>query len=101
MAQVTLKPRAIRDLKEISNYVAKNRSREQARNVLNKIAATIQANANYPLMGRSRNELFEGLRSFNVLSYIVFYFPIEDGIDVVRIIYSGRDLGSIDFDEIT
>jgi plasmid stabilization system protein ParE len=31
--------------------------------------------------------------------YIVFYFPLDDGIDVVRVLYGGRDLDAIFHDE--
>jgi toxin ParE1/3/4 len=100
MAQVSLSPRAIRDLKEISNYITRQSTSVQARNVLSKIASTMKTNAMHPLIGRSRNEISEGLRSFSILSYIVLYRPMEDGIRVVGIVHSSRDLSSIDFDDV-
>ena len=24
--------------------------------------------------------------------YVAFYFPLEDGVDLVRVVYGGRDL---------
>ena len=44
---------------------------------------------------RLRAELGEGLRSFPVGNYLIFYTPAADGIDVARIIYGGRDLPGI------
>ena len=96
MAQVILSPRAVRDLKDISKYLSKYNSISQVRDVLRKISSNLQANAKYPLLGRSRNELFEGLRSFTVMAYTVFYFPLEDGINVARIVYSSRDHTNLD-----
>jgi toxin ParE1/3/4 len=48
--------------------------------------------AEHPLLGRSRPELGERLRSFPVGNYLIFYTPSADGIDVTRVIYGGRDL---------
>jgi len=44
------------------------------------------------LIGRSRPELGENLRSFPVGNYLVFYVPRADGVDIARVIYGGRDL---------
>jgi hypothetical protein len=45
------------------------------------------------------------LRSFPVGRYVVFYRPQDDGIDVVRVLHSARDIESISeeggFDENT
>ena len=51
--------------------------------------------AAHPFLGRSRAELGEGLRSFPVGNYLVFYTPAVDGINVARVIYGGRDLPGV------
>jgi toxin ParE1/3/4 len=48
--------------------------------------------ATQPLMGRSRDELAPGLRSFAFGRYVVFYEPLADGIDVVRVLHGARDI---------
>ena len=48
--------------------------------------------AQMPEIGRSRPELAPELRSFPVGNYVIFYRPVEDGIQVIRILYGGRDL---------
>jgi toxin ParE1/3/4 len=48
--------------------------------------------AKFPTMGRSRDNLIEGLRSFPVKPYIIFYILIADGIEVLRIIHQARDI---------
>ena len=45
-----------------------------------------------PLAGRQRPELLPDLRSFPVGNYIVFYFPLPDGIEVVRVMHGRRDI---------
>jgi len=36
-----------------------------------------------------------GLRSFVVKSYFIFYLPLDDGIDILRLPHSSRDIESI------
>ena len=43
-------------------------------------------------MGRARVELGADLRSFPFGRYVIFYAPIDDGIDVVRVLHSARDI---------
>jgi toxin ParE1/3/4 len=43
-------------------------------------------------MGRPRDELALGLRSFAFGRYVVFVQPLADGIDVVRVLHSARDI---------
>lgn len=62
---------------------------------LDAVERTCELPANHPLLGRARPELGEGLRSFPVGSYLIFYLPGPHGIDVVRVIYGGRDLPGV------
>ncbi|HLP91141.1 MAG TPA: type II toxin-antitoxin system RelE/ParE family toxin [Nostocaceae cyanobacterium] len=52
-------------------------------------------------MGRSRYELLPGLRSFPVGSYLIFYFPINQSIEVIRVLHGARDIAKLfeDFGE--
>lgn len=43
-------------------------------------------------MGRLRQELRPGLRSFPVGNYLILYYPIPEGIAILRIIHGARDL---------
>lgn len=43
-------------------------------------------------MGRARDELLAGLRSFPFGRYLIFELAVEDGVDLVRVLHSGRDL---------
>lgn len=45
-------------------------------------------------MGRSREELAPSLRSLPVDKYVIFYRPIENGIQVERVLSGYRDLAS-------
>ena len=49
-----------------------------------------------PLAGRERPELRRGLRSFPVRNYIIFYIPVPDGIEVVRVMNGRQDIDADD-----
>lgn len=50
--------------------------------------------AQFPNMGKKQDTLLQGLTSFPVKPYIVFYVKIEDGIEILRILHQSRDLES-------
>lgn len=43
-------------------------------------------------MGRLRRELAPRVRSLPFGRYVIFYVPLDDGIDVVRVLHSARDI---------
>ncbi|HZW29832.1 MAG TPA: type II toxin-antitoxin system RelE/ParE family toxin [Isosphaeraceae bacterium] len=51
--------------------------------------------AEFPLMGRDRSELAPELRSSLVKPYVVFYRPLADGIEIIRVIHGSRDLSGL------
>ena len=55
--------------------------------------------ATQPLMGRARDELLPGLRSMPFGRYVIFYEPLSDGIDVVRVLHSARDIDAVFADD--
>jgi toxin ParE1/3/4 len=50
-------------------------------------------------MGRARPELADQLRSHPFRRYVIFYLPMKDGIDVVRVLHSARDVDTA-FDDV-
>ncbi len=48
-----------------------------------------------PEVGRNRFELASGLRSLAVGNYIVFYRPVSDGIQVIRVLHGARDIPAL------
>ena len=47
--------------------------------------------AEHPLMGPSRPELGATIRSFAIARYVLYYRPVTDGIEVVRVLHNARD----------
>jgi toxin ParE1/3/4 len=50
-------------------------------------------------MGRARHGLLVNLYSFAVRNYVIFYQPIPDGIEVLRVLHGARDIPRA-FDEM-
>ena len=82
------------DVEEIALYIF-DLNPVAAHHFLNALEETCELLAEHPLIGRLRQELGEGIRSFPVGNYLVFYTPASDGIDVARVIYGGRDLPGV------
>ena len=51
-----------------------------------------------PLAGRERADLRRGMHSFTVRNYAIFYLPLLDGIEVVRVMHGRQDIDADDLD---
>lgn len=94
MPRLLKRPEAENDLEEIWWYIAQD-SPHNADRFLNSIQERCMALAEFPQMGVRRDELKTGLRSQPVSQYLIFYFPLEDGIDIVRVLHRSRDADSL------
>lgn len=81
------------DLEEIWFYIALDNP-EAADALLDKIDEQSASLARDPRLGRARLELLDELRSFPVGNYVLFYRPMDDGIEIVRVLHGARDLPS-------
>ena len=88
--------RARVDIRDIWHYIAE-RNLPAADRVLDAIERIFHLLASHPMMGRERPELSPGIRSFVVMSWVVFYRVREDAIEVIRVLHGARDLDAIDF----
>jgi toxin ParE1/3/4 len=93
MPRILKRPLARTDLEEIWDFIA-DHSQERADSFVDRLDESIQTLALNPNLGRQRNELAEGLRSFPVGRYLI-YFPLPDGIDIVRVLHGSRDLSPL------
>ena len=90
--------RALSDLEEIWVYFSET-SEKTADKILKQITEKFPKLLNYPEMGRERNDLLIGLRSFPVGKFVIFYQRIEPGIEIVRVVHGSRDISPV-FDEM-
>ena len=91
MAVIVLQPRAKADLSEIWEFIADD-SDDQADAFIDLIDQKFQLLAQQAELGRRRDELAEGLRSFPVGRYVIFYLPIPGGVQIVRVLHGARDI---------
>lgn len=83
--------RANRDLVEIGLHIAQDSPRAAGR-VLTAIDRKCKMLARSPKLGRRREELSPGMRSFPVGSYVVFYRVMHGGVEIIRVLHGARDV---------
>lgn len=86
----TLAARA--DLRDIARYTRKTWGVKQARLYREELELSIQKLVLSPTVGRSREDVAPGVRSFPVAKHIAFYMESEDGIIVLRILHPRMDV---------
>ncbi len=94
MSEFRLAGEARLDLEEIWLYIA--RDNPEAADRLNRnIIQKFPFLAANPEVGRNRPELAPRLRSFPVNNYIIFFRPMENGIEIVRVLHGARDIPAL------
>jgi toxin ParE1/3/4 len=94
MPRVARRPLAETDILEIWNYIADD-SLAAADRWVDRIDKQFRVLATQPMMGRVRDELAPGVRSFPFGRYVIFYMPLDDRIDVVRVLHGARDIDAV------
>ena len=89
MSRLLYRPSASADIAEIWDYIAED-SIAQADAWVDRLDDTLRLLATQPRMGRAREELAAGIRSYPFGRYVVFYLPLDDGVEVARVLHSGR-----------
>ncbi|XWK91565.1 MAG: type II toxin-antitoxin system RelE/ParE family toxin [Phormidium sp.] len=69
--------------------------RQRRRRLKEAIKQQCKLLADFPNIGRNRDDLQPGLRSFPVDSYLIFYRQMAGGIEIVRFVSGYRDLEAI------
>jgi toxin ParE1/3/4 len=91
MPHVFTHPRAEADPVDIWRYIAQD-SPANADRMLDRINDTMNRLAAVPFMGQARVDLAPGLRMFPVGSYLIFFRPIESGLEVIRVLHGKRNI---------
>ena len=94
MAQVRRTVQANRDLLEIWVYIAESNPNAADR-LIDSLTATCQELAQSSGIGRSREELLKGMRSFPTGNYVIYYRQITNGIRVLRVLHGARQVEKI------
>lgn len=98
MSRLTFARGARVDLQEIHDYIAADNP-DAAERVVCAIESRCRSIVDMPNSGRKREELKPGLRSVREGNFIILYLGTEDGVYIVRIIHSKRDIEPLLLDE--
>ena len=85
------------DIKETWQYLSEQGDEAAARPI-REIIGKCKLLAYNPKIGRERNDLILNLRQFPLKNYNIFYFPIENGVEIYRVLHRSRDVIQI-FDD--
>ena len=92
MARIERSPRAKADILIAARYIAEqSQSRAAAKRWIDTINEKLKFLGRHPHAGEIRPDLGHDVRAFPVGSYIIFYRPSEQGIQVLRVLHGSRD----------
>lgn len=94
MGNYSFSDEAIHDLEEICEYIARSNPKAASK-IFDQIRQKCKLVANFPNMGKSYERLAHNLRGIIFQDYLIFYYPREDGIDVVHVVSGYQDLESL------
>lgn len=98
--RILITPQASVDLDDIYNFIAQNNPDiglqffDAARQTFNQLAKTPEIGTIYEVS----NPKLQGLRKWRVKrfdKYIIFYRHYDDLLEIIRILYAGRDISTI------
>ena len=100
MPCVTIRPRARQDLIDHFVFIAQD-NLDAAQRFLKEAEHAFGELTDMPALGRLRNfdnPRLAGMRCRSIPrfeNYLIFYRPVEEGIEVIRVLHGARDLNGI------
>jgi toxin ParE1/3/4 len=96
MGQIKLTPQAEEDIIDIWYYIAvENKSVLNADRFMDKMDTQLVFLSDNPKIGVLKPQYMQGLYQFVFGNYLIFYFPLPNGIEVIRVLHGARDLGRL------
>ena len=92
MLELIVSPEADDDLLDIWLRIATDRDTETADRVVDSLHQKFLVILTTPQMGRAREELAPYLRSIPEGNYMIFYRPIVNSVEIVRVVHGRRDI---------
>lgn len=89
---VNLSKRAQRDYANIQVYTVRTWDEQQWARYQSALHRAFQAISDNPAIGRARDELRPGYRSYSVEQHVILYRVTRDAVMVVQIIAGRRDI---------
>lgn len=94
MSRFRISTQAAQDIENIWKYLAENNLKAADR-LFDTLRESFPKLAKFPQMGKQRSELAPLLRSFPVKNYLIFYRPIDEGVEIVRILHGSQDVETL------
>ncbi|MEW6129552.1 MAG: type II toxin-antitoxin system RelE/ParE family toxin [Acidobacteriota bacterium] len=85
---------AQKDFQNIYDYIAEI-DEDAALDFTTRLQLMCDNLAKMPQMGRARDDLKKGLRSFFIESYVIFYQITGTDIQIIRVLHSARNIERI------
>lgn len=82
---------AVEDLEDIWTYIAED-SVSRADGFVDRIYAKCVDLSELEGVGRARDELLPGLKSFPFKRYVIYFYRSSSRVDIVRVLHSARDV---------
>jgi toxin ParE1/3/4 len=93
--QFVLTESALRDMQEITAYIAKNYGFSHSERFIQKLNAKFAKIAMFPNIGKIRDEILPGSRMLSVDRYLILYAVMGDGVEILRVVSGYRDLSKL------
>lgn len=93
--QFRLTEPAIKDIEQIADYIAKQAGLQQSERFLSKLDGKFAKISQFPHLGRRRDEILPGLRSLPIDDYLILYMPIDNDVEIFRVVSGYRDISAL------
>ena len=94
MSQADFSPRAVEDLREILEYIARDQP-QVAEEFVSTLRQRCVELAQFPRIGMLREDLAPQLRVFPVGNYAIYFRPANDGVRIERVLHAARDVDAL------
>src|SRR5262249_5474052 len=94
MRRCTFSPRARKDFSEILQHIGKA-DPDSALDFVTRLQLMCERLGEMPELGRRRDDLKPGLRSFPMEKYVIFYRIVKKHVQIVRVLHGARDIEAI------
>lgn len=91
MARIRRTAQSRRDYTDIWDYIAAD-NQSAADRLIESFDEALELLVEAPGIGRRCEELAPSLRSFPVGNYLIFYRPLTDGIELIRVLHGARNI---------
>ena len=93
--QFRLTQPAIQDIEQIADYIASRSGLDRADRFLSNLDAKFVKIAQFPNIGRQRDEILPLLRRLSIDNYLILYMPIGQDVEIFRVVSGYRDLSAL------